>query len=185
MGERRRPGRPGWVGHDPQDLEQRALTQLYAAHSAAVRTFVEPYLSDSQRVDDVVQETFLRAWRQIRRIDPDGNPRSFLFAIARNILIDQWRAQNRRAELLVGDDTANALPADDQVAQTLDTILINESIHRLSPQHREVIKALYFDDLTILEAADRLDVAVGTIKSRSYYAVRALRVVFDEMGLLR
>jgi RNA polymerase sigma-70 factor (ECF subfamily) len=57
-------------------------------------------------------------------------------------------------------------------------------LRRLSPDHREVIKALYFDDLTVAEAADRLNVALGTVKSRSYYAVRALRAVFDEMGLL-
>jgi len=48
-----------------------------------------------------------------------------------------------------------------------------------------VIKALYFDDLSVTEAAARLHVAVGTVKSRSYYAVRALRAAFDEMGLLR
>nr|WP_255502934.1 sigma factor-like helix-turn-helix DNA-binding protein [Mycolicibacterium sp. CH28] len=70
------------------------------------------------------------------------------------------------------------------VNKSLERILIGESLRRLSPDHRQVITALYLDDLTVAEAAERLDIAVGTVKSRSYYALRALRAVFDEMGLL-
>jgi len=158
---------------------------LYATHSDAVRRFVRSYISDVQRVDDVVQETFLRAWKKIGDIDvSDGNPRSFLFTTARNVLVDQARAQSRRFELVLDTDRSTAVPTNDDVAQILEKIVISESLRGLSLEHREVIKALYFDDLTVAQAADRLNVAVGTIKSRSYYAVRALRAAFDETGLL-
>lgn len=156
---------------------------LYSAHADPVRRFVGGHVADAQARDDIVQETFVRAWRNIDRIDVEnGNPRSFLFTTAHNLMVDQWRSQSRRREVLV--DTEMTVPTTDAVNKSLERILIGESLRRLSPDHREVIKALYFDDLTVAEAADRLNVAVGTVKSRSYYAVRALRAVFDEMGLL-
>ena len=165
------------------------------ARDAAFERDALPWLDDVYRfalsltreesdADDVVQETFLRAWRHIGHIDLARNPRGYLFTTARRMLVDQWRAQERRPEVMPGDQLA-AGAADDGVAKTLEAILINESLRALSQEHREVINALYFDELTVAEAADRLDVAVGTIKSRSYYAVRALRSAFDEMGLLR
>lgn len=161
----------------------RVLTTLYLAHGDAVRRFVAGYVVDPQHREDIVQETFTRAWRNVDKIDTaGGNPRSFLFSIAHNAVIDQWRARSRRPEVLTDRDTTVA--TDDGVDASLQRILLAESMRRLSADHRAVIKALYFDDMTLAQAADRLDVAVGTIKSRSYHAVRALRAVFDEMGLL-
>ncbi|MBP2454799.1 RNA polymerase sigma-70 factor (ECF subfamily) [Mycolicibacterium lutetiense] len=158
------------------------MTTLYTVHGDAVRRFVAGHVVDVQHREDVVQETFARAWKNIDQIDTDGNPRSFLFTVARNVIVDQWRRRSRRGEVLV--DTDMAVPSADAVNKSLERIVIGESLQRLSPEHRDVVKALYFDDLTLAEAADRLNVAVGTVKSRSYYAVRALRAVFDEMGLL-
>lgn len=164
-------------------VDGQVLTLLYAAHSGAVRRFVAGYVADAQHREDIVQETFARAWKNIDRIDTEhGNPRSFLLSIAHNVVVDQWRARSRRPELLTDKDAT--VTTDDGVDKSLERILLAESMRRLSAEHREVIKALYFDDMTIAAAADRLGVAVGTIKSRSYHAVRALRVVFDEMGLL-
>ncbi len=187
MIRRRRPQEHGPDDDDSTgDLDDRLLTALYETYVVVVRRFVRTYVADPEHAEDAVQETFLRAWRHIDRIDvAEGNPRSFLFTTARNVLIDQWRAQSRRAELVHDDTTVNAAPTEDDVTKSLERILINESLRTLSTEHRDVIKALYFDDLSVTEAAARLDVAVGTIKSRSYYAVRALRVAFDEMGLLR
>jgi RNA polymerase sigma-70 factor (ECF subfamily) len=162
--------------------DRQVLTALYAAHADEVRRFVAGYVADAQHREDIVQETFTRAWKNIDRIDTEhGNPRSFLFSIAHNTLVDQWRSRSRRPEVLTDRDTTVA--ADDGVDESLQRLLLADSMRRLSVEHREVIKALYFDDMTIAGAADHLGVAVGTIKSRSYHAVRALRAVFDEMGL--
>lgn len=170
-------------GSPDRGTDGQVLTMLYSAHADAVRRFVAGYVADAQHREDIVQETFARAWKNIDRIDTEqGNPRSFLFSIAHNTLVDQWRARSRRPEVLTDKDAAVA--TDDGVDKSLERILLAESMRRLSAEHREVIKALYFDDMTLAQAADRLGVAVGTIKSRSYHAVRALRAAFDEMGLL-
>lgn len=170
------------VGPD-SSTDGQVLTMLYSAHADAVRRFVAGHVADVQHREDIVQETFTRAWKNIDRIDTEhGNTRSFLFSIAHNIVVDQWRAKSRRPEVLTDRDTTAA--TDDGADASLQRILLAEAMRRLSAQHREVIKALYFDDMTLAAAADQLGVAVGTIKSRSYHAVRALRTVFDEMGLL-
>jgi len=162
------------------------LSALYAEHAGPVRAFIRSYTADLHRVEDVLQETFLRAWRQIDRVQViDGNPRSYLFTTARNILTDEWRAQSRRPELVHDDNRLASVPTADTVEATLEALTINEAMIRLSLEHREVIQALYYDGLTVTEAAARLGIAVGTVKSRSYYAVRALRAAFDEMGILR
>jgi RNA polymerase sigma-70 factor (ECF subfamily) len=63
--------------------------------------------------------------------------------------------------------------------------VVAEALARLSKDHRAVVQALYYDGCTVNEAALRLGVPAGTVKSRSYYAVRALRTALEEMGELR
>lgn len=167
-------------------VEEQALAALYREHATAVRAFVRAQQPDPDRTEDVVQETFLRAWRQIARMDlAGGNPRSYLFTTARNILTDSWRAQSGRPRMVDDEQQLAAAPSEDQVEAMLEALTINEALGRLSVEHREVIQTLYYDGLTIGEAAGRLGIAAGTVKSRSYYAVRALRAAFDEMGILR
>jgi RNA polymerase sigma-70 factor (ECF subfamily) len=167
-------------------LEEQALAGLYTEHAGPVRAFIRSHISDPHRVEDVLQETFLRTWRNIGRVQvAEGNPRSYLFTTARNILTDEWRAQSRRPELVHDEYHLESAPSDDTVEATLEALLISEALTRLSSEHREVIQTLYYDGLTITEAAQRLGLATGTVKSRSYYAVRSLRTAFDEMGILR
>ena len=165
--------------------QEQALTSLYAAYAPNVRAFVRTYTSDGHHAEDVVQETFLRAYQQLHRIDLQRNPRSYLFTIARNVLTDDWRRKNRRLAAVLDDEALAQVPSNDDVDSALEAMVVHEALARLTPEHREVVQALYYDGLTVAEAAERLAVAAGTVKSRSYYAVRALRVVFDEMGVLR
>jgi RNA polymerase sigma-70 factor (ECF subfamily) len=167
-------------------VEEQALAALYREHASAVRAFVRARLPDADRTEDVVQETFLRAWRQIARVDvAGGNPRSYLFTTARNIVTDSWRAQSRRPRMVDDEQQLATAPSADGVEAVLEALTINEALDRLSIEHRQVIQSLYYDGLSIGEAAGRLGIAAGTVKSRSYYAVRALRTAFDEMGILR
>src|SRR5262245_6739468 len=107
----RPPRRSRSLDTDDRDLDDRLLTCLYSSNYDAVTRFVGGLVSDSAQRDDIVQETFVRAWRNIDRIDFDtGNPRSLLFTIAQNIMIDQWRSQRRRGEILVDRDVTVASP---------------------------------------------------------------------------
>ena len=63
--------------------------------------------------------------------------------------------------------------------------LVRAALDRLSAEHRQVVESVYYDGRTVADTARRLSVPEGTVKSRAYYAVRALRAVFEEMGVLR
>lgn len=165
------------------------MTALHDEHSAVLHAFVSRYVRDEQKIQDAVQETLLRAWRNLDAIDAArGSTRSYLFTVARNVLTDTWRAEQRRPQLVTGDraeDALAAVPSTDEVDAAIEGWLVAEALDRLTVEHREVVQSLYFDGRTVAETAAELHLPPGTVKSRSYYAVRSLRAAFEEMGVLR
>jgi len=162
------------------------MTALYAEHAGALFRFVLRYASDHQRAEDVVQETLLRAWRHLDELDRrGGNPRAYLFTVARNVLTDMWRAEQRRPSLVGADHALVRIPSEENIDAAIEGWLVAEALRRLTPEHRAVVQALYYGGQSVAEAAQTLGVPPGTVKSRSYYAVRALRAAFEEMGVLR
>ena len=99
-------------------------------------------------------------------------------------MIDDWRSSRTRPEIITDD-----LPEPRRVGE-LDTIaqhavdrdLVVSALRTLSPEHREVIVECYFRGSSVAEAAAALDIPPGTVKSRTHYALRALRLAIDEMG---
>jgi RNA polymerase sigma-70 factor (ECF subfamily) len=165
--------------------EERLMTALYQEHGPVLLAFARRYVDRSQ-AEDVVQETLLRAWRHLDRLDTDrGNPRAYLMTVTRNVLTDQWRARRSRPQLVDDDDPLDRIPTDDDIDAALERSIVSEALTRLTPEHRAVVQSLYFDGRTIQETAARLHLPPGTVKSRSYYAIRALRTVFEEMGVIQ
>jgi RNA polymerase sigma-70 factor, ECF subfamily len=165
---------------DPDEL---LLRRLHDEHAGVLYAFVHRYTDDRQLAEDVVQETLLRAWQRLDRLDTD-DPRSYLFTVARNVLTDAWRAKQRRP-IEIGEDHTPVVPVADQIDRTLDAMLVAEALRRLSAEHRTVVEQLYFLGRPVAEVGRILGIAEGTVKSRAYYAVRALRSVFEELGVTR
>jgi RNA polymerase sigma-70 factor (ECF subfamily) len=162
------------------------MTALYTEHYGVLLGFVSRYERDRHRAEDLVQETLLRAWRHIERIDVSRDTtRSYLLTIARNVVSNAWRAEQRRPRLVSDPDAVAAVADADSVDQLVEGWLVRAAMDRLSVEHREVVQSVYYDGRTIADTARRLSVPEGTVKSRAYYAVRALRAVFEEMGVLR
>lgn len=169
------------------DREQvQLLTALFEQHGDALLAFVRRYVPDHGSAEDVVQETMLRTWRHVDRLDPEtGNLRAFLFTVARNVLTDRWRAEQSRPRLVSDEAAVAALPSDEDVESAVERWTVAEALQRLTPEHRAVIQGLYFEGRSVADVAARLGVPAGTVKSRSYYAVRSLRAVLEEKGVLR
>jgi RNA polymerase sigma-70 factor, ECF subfamily len=160
------------------------LRAMFAEHGDALYAHALRLTSgDRQRAEDLVQETLLRAWRHPEALNPDrGSVRAWLFTTVRNLAIDSWRRRSVR----VGEVVTDALPepvTDDETDRTVEAWLIAEALARLSAVHREVLIECFYQGRSVAEAAARLGVPPGTVKSRTHYALRSLRLVLEEMGV--
>ncbi|MFJ6358763.1 sigma-70 family RNA polymerase sigma factor [Pseudarthrobacter oxydans] len=164
-------------------LDEDVVASIYRDHGAALRRFVLSASHDPQLAEDVVQETVLRVWQHTPEIT--GSLRSYLYRTARNIMIDNYRRARRRPAETLESGLTEPAAVPERVDELLNRVLVEEALLRLSKEHREVLVALHYRRFTVNEAAVQLNIPSGTVKSRAYYAVRALRTILDEMGVER
>jgi RNA polymerase sigma-70 factor (ECF subfamily) len=107
---------------------------------------------------------------------------AWLLTVARRIVIDGRRRRGARPQEVEPPD-ANAVPVPDGSDRAIEAMIVADALRELSPEHREVIEHTYLRDRTINEAAEILGIPPGTVKSRLYYGIRALRKVLKERGV--
>jgi RNA polymerase sigma-70 factor (ECF subfamily) len=158
---------------------ERDVREAYAAHAGELYGFALRSLDDAGLAEEAVQETFLRAWRAGERFDPQlGSLRTWLFAILRNVVIDLGRARASRPRLADG----GVEPAVEPFDEALLAWQVEEAMRRIGEQHRRVLVEAYYRGRPYSEVAKDLGVPEGTVKSRVYYGLRALRVALEEIG---
>jgi RNA polymerase sigma-70 factor (ECF subfamily) len=170
---------------DPDPTDEARLRRLYADHGSFLLAYATRLGGgDRQRAEDAVQETLLRVWRQPPRgpIRPEGE-RAWLTTVIRNVVIDAYRARRVRPRE-VGGDALDGLgePGDNDIERALESWTVVEALRCLSPDHRAVLIETFFRGRSVAEAAETLGVPPGTVKSRSYYALRSLRRTLLEGG---
>lgn len=162
------------------------LRAAYAAHGAELYRAACRSLHDHHLAEEAVQETFVRAWRAADHFDEQlGSLRTWLFAILRNTLIDLARADSIRPLRAVSNGErahGEATSAIDELDRALLAWQVEEGLSRLSHDHRQVLVEAHLRGRPLPELAAELGIPLGTVKSRAYYALRALRVVLDELG---
>ncbi len=162
-----------------------AMQELHDEHASALWGFCLHLTgNDRARAEDVAQETMLRAWRNAAVLtEKRGSVRSWLFTVARNIVIDEWRTRRSQREFATGQ-----LPETDATADGTDELLLSwvvaDALTSLSAEHRAVLIECYYRGRSVAEAARRLEIPEGTVKSRTHYALRALRLALEEMGVV-
>jgi RNA polymerase sigma-70 factor (ECF subfamily) len=163
---------------------EESLRALFDEHARALLAYaVRLTDGDRSRAEDIVQETLLRAWRNLDRLDGDSRPvRPWLFTVAQHLAVDAHRARRARPQE-VGDAVLASVPGLDQVEGTLDRIVVTDALESLSAEHRSVIVETYYRGRTVAQAADVLGIPPGTVKSRCYYALRALKLALAERGV--
>jgi len=156
---------------------------VYAAHGPELYRFALRSLGDRGLAEEAVQETFVRAWQAADRFDDAlGSLRTWLFAIIRNVVIDISRARAVRPQLAT-ESRANDTPTiDDDLDRVLVAWQVEEALHKLSDEHRLALVEVHYKGRTYQEVAADLGVPVGTVKSRVYYALKAMRLALDELG---
>lgn len=169
------------------DAEAALMDTLYHEHAAALWRYAMRLTGNRARAEDVVQETLLRAWQHPEVVgDTERSARAWLFTVARHLVIDESRSARFRSEVasLEGSDTPEPA-AMDEVNLALDKLLIGDAMAQLSAQHREVVALAYYRGWTTAQIAASLGIVEGTVKSRLHYALRALRLALQEMGVTR
>ena len=139
-------------------------------------------LNDGGLAEEAVQETFLRAWRAADRYDPQKSSlRSWMFAIARNVTIDLARARSAHPRP-TGAEAECTQGAQDTAEESLRSWEMEEALRQIGPHHRHAIVETYYRDRPCAEVAAEAGVPVGTMRSRLYYGLKALRSVLEQRG---
>jgi len=161
--------------------DEAGLRAAFLAHGRELLGFARRSLNDATHAEDVVQETFARAWRSRARFEPSlGTMRTWLFAIERRVLLDVYSRRSRDAADRL--DEGDVVLEDDRVDEALLSLQITSALGALDAEHRLVITELYFNGRTGPEVAALFGIPEGTVRSRAYYALRSLRSHMDENG---
>lgn len=156
------------------------IRSLYEEHGRSLLSYATRLTGDRAAAEDIVQETLVRAWKHAHNlIEGSGSVRGWLLTVARNIVTDRARARSvRPTEVAPVEDRP---PVErDHSESVVNTMVVLDALDRVSPEHREVLVALYYRGRSVTETANELGVPSGTVKSRSYYALRALRALIGE-----
>jgi RNA polymerase sigma-70 factor (ECF subfamily) len=179
----RRPGcRPsGCVGL----CTEETLAAVYRVHRGPLLRQARTILGDPGLAEEVVQETFVRAWRACSTFDPDGSPMLvWLSVILRNLALDRMRARGRRPPL------ARSVPHEEVMVSArpdgVDLLLLRaglrDALTRLHHDHRAAVVETILLDRPYEDVAAELGVPVGTLRSRAYYALRRMRRILEAEG---
>lgn len=157
--------------------DEAAVRMLYERFGGRVFTVAHCMLKDRQRAEEVTQHVFLQAWRNADQFEPGRDFAPWLATIARRAAIDVLRREQRRpAGLLeVADLVDSALVTLAPNAEQIETVWsVRAAIEGLEPDERELVKMQHVEGHTHAEIAERLGIAVGTVKSRLHRAHRRL-----------
>lgn len=161
------------------------LEALVERYSGPLFGFGLRLLRDRGMAEEMVQDTFVRLWRGAGRYDPErGSVRTFVYTIARNAAIDLQRRAASRPLATDEGDLGSAGAGDEPFDKLVLGLDVRSALQTLSDKHRQTLELAYDDDLTQRQIAERLGIPLGTVKTRSHHALRALRQELEVRGLV-
>lgn len=181
---------PDWSGGDPRDLEliaawkagdQRAATELVQRHASALARFAAS-CGARDEIDELVQDTFVRAFASLDGFRGESGFRTWLFTIERRLLVDRVRAERRQPQSaeLTDDVAATKFDALDDMVGGEAVAKVRQAMERLTPTQREVFVLRVTEGLSYKEIADSVGTTEGAARVHYHNAMRAVKEWLDE-----
>ena len=167
-------------------VDEADLERLVDQHGAVLLAYATHLTGDRSQGEDVAQETLLRAWTHPEALDPErGSARAWLLTVARNVVRDQARARRARPHEVTDEIPEGLLGSvDDEIDLAVESWVVAEALAELTPDHRAVLVETFYRGRSVRQAAAFLEIPEGTVKSRTFYALRALKVALTERGVI-
>jgi RNA polymerase sigma-70 factor (ECF subfamily) len=176
------PSAPRGKGSDLKAADDEGMRHAFIAHRAELEGLARRVLGSTHLAEEAAQETFVRAWKSRERFDPSlGSVRTWLFSIERNLLIDMARTR-ARGEVQGARMGRTTDVVDDGIERAMVSWQVEEAMLQLTSDQRAVIVEMYFRGRTSKEMAARLAIPEGTVRSRLFYALKALKTILGETG---
>ncbi|TXS55033.1 sigma-70 family RNA polymerase sigma factor [Streptomyces sp. t39] len=173
------------AGHLAADTDCDAFIQdIYDQYGPVLVRYATRLLDgDWHKGEDIFQETAARAWTHARFLGSRNERlRPWLFTVTRNLVIDHYRARRiRPLELMPVEELDTS---SDSTASTINSHGVVQALAELNEQQQTVIRLMYVLECSVDQAAEHLGIPPGTVKSRAFYAVRALRRALEKQGIL-
>lgn len=159
----------------------RALEKLYSLYSASLLGIISSIIRHDDIAQDVLQETFLKIWKSIDQYDAEkGRLFTWMARLAKNKAIDHLRSRGEinsmRNEDI--DESFTEVNQQYQIQYNPEHIGLKQLINTLSPPQMIILEMVYFQGYTQTEAAEVLNIPVGTVKTRIRIAIKTLRTFF-------
>ncbi len=160
--------------------DQQAVAGLYDRYGGIAYGLAYRITSDATLAEDVVQEAFISVWRQAARFDPArGQVRSWLLTIVHHKAVDAVRRRSNRSERALPEGPEEFIATrgrPDEIAEmTMDAEAVREAVQAIPDDQRRTVEMAYFEGMTHVEIAERMDVPLGTVKSRLRIGLEKMR----------
>jgi RNA polymerase sigma-70 factor, ECF subfamily len=157
------------------------VAELYRRYAGKLYRFGINLLGDAGLAEELVQECLVRLWRTAGRFDIGrGTVGAYLFVIARSVAADLRKRPSSRPLAPVED--AQVPPEPDNAERIVEALMVQDALESLTPAHREVLTLVTQEGLTQSQVANRLGLPLGTVKTRMFHGLKALRAALAERG---
>ncbi len=165
--------------------DRDAFAELYGRLQRPLFGYLMKLVRDREMVEDVLNETLMEVWRQAARFEGRSSVNTWVFSIAHHRAVSRLR---KRRESSLDEEQAAAIedegPTPDQNAESSDmSRLLAKLMEKLSFEHREILHLAYYQEFSVQEIADALDLPPNTVKTRMFYARQRLKVLLEKSGV--
>ena len=165
--------------------DRNAFSELYRRLQRPLFGYLMKLVREREMVEDVLNETMMEVWRQAARFEGRASVNTWVFSIAHHRAVSRLR---KKRETPLDEEQAAAIeddaPTPDQRAISGDmSRLIGTLMEHLSFEHREILHLAYYQEFSVQEIAEALDLPANTVKTRMFYARQRLKVLLEKSGV--